>query len=502
MRAKSCALFFVSFILSTVSLTLTARAEVARDMQNIFVPVNRSSLIELPVAMDEILVANPDIADVHAHNPRNLTVVGKRKGQTNLRILDPKGRVVRDVNIVVGHDLPAIRRALRNFFPDEKIGVEMVNTSIALTGLVSSAYVVDKAVKIVEDFIHADGPNAANVRTESAAADSVALPSPEIMNMMQVASGQQVMLRVRVGELNREALKVLGVDLSAISRASGNGMVLLGTGAGIAPLVVADSGQPTVNPGDWWLPGGRRPTDIQGILGGTWQPDGPTGNSVGGLLKAMERDGLFKLLAEPNLVAISGEQAEFLAGGEIPIPVVQSSLSGGISVEYKPFGVAVKFTPQVLSENRIRMEVMPEVSEISTANSIQISGFTIPSISTRRAKTTVELAPGESFMIAGLIKDQMTSTIEQFPGVKEVPVLGALFRSTEFQRNETELVIAVTPYVVDPLKGSDVKLPTDDFRPASQMEMFFYGALGSLSGDVRALSQTPPVEGPIGFMVD
>lgn len=497
---KILALFILSF--GMLCVHNTAQAAIAQDMKTIIVPINRSSLIELNAPMNEVLVSNPDIADVHAHSPYSLTVLGKRKGETNVRVLDNHGKVMREITVMVGHDLPAIRHALKTFFPDEQIGVELVNTRIALTGLVSSASVADQAVKIVEDFIHADGPNAAQ-SPPATSTTQVANPSTEILNMLKVASGQQVMLRVRVGEVNREALKILGVDLNAISRASGDGLVMLGTGSGMAPLLVADSGQPTVNPGEWWLPGGRRPSDLQGIIGGAWQPDGPDGNTVGGVLKALERDGLFKLLAEPNLVAISGEQAEFLAGGEIPIPVVQGSgTTANISIEYKPFGVAVSFKPQVLSEHRIRMAVMPEVSEISAENSVEISGFTIPSISTRRAKTTVELAPGESFMIAGLIKDQVRSNIDQLPGVKEIPVLGALFRSTEFQRNETELVIAVTPYIVDPVKGSDVKLPTDDFRASSQMEMFFYGALGSLSGDARRVSQTPPVEGPIGFMVD
>jgi pilus assembly protein CpaC len=162
----------------------------------------------------------------------------------------------------------------------------------------------------------------------------------------------------------------------------------------------------------------------------------------------------------------------------------------------------VKFKPHVLSETRIRMEVSPEVSELDPTNALKISGFTIPALSTRRAKTTVELSPGESFMIAGLIKDETRSNIDQLPGVKELPILGALFRSTSFQRNETELVIAVTPYIVDPVKGSDVRLPTDNFMPASQMEMIFYGALGSLTGDASRISQTPSVEGPIGFMMD
>lgn len=471
------------------------------DIRNVFVPVHRSALIKLNKAMDEVLIADPEIADVHAHNQLNLTVVGKRKGQTNIRILNKEGEVMRDIEVTVGHDLPAIRRSLKNFFPNENIGVEMINTRVALTGQVSSAAVADQAVKIVEDFVHSDGPNAAQALISSAGAGSVEVPSPEILNLMQVTAGQQVMLRVRVGEIKREALKALGVDLNVVSQAAGSGLMAFGTGGGIASLVASD--ETPVNPGSFLLPGGQTPTNTHGVLVGRWQPNGVNGNTVAAALKALERDGLFKLLAEPNLVAVSGEEAEFLAGGEIPIPVVQGSGgSTSINIEFKPFGVAVRFTPQVLSENRIRMAVMPEVSEISTDNAVQISGFTIPSISTRRAKTTVELAPGESFMIAGLIKDEMQGTIEQLPGVKELPILGALFRSTEFQRNETELVIAVTPYIVDPLKGSDVKLPTDNFRPSSQMEMFFFGALGSLSGNAQAISQTPPVEGPIGFMVD
>lgn len=466
---------------------------------DIMVPVNRSTLVTLPAPMAEVMVANPEIADVHAHNPSNLTLVGKQVGRTSVRIFGKDEKILREFDVTVGYDLPAIRRALKNFLPDERIGVEMVNTSVALTGQISNAAVADKAIKITSDFILADLPKeekAAFTKAKMTELEQGKESSdPYILNMMQVISGQQVMLRVRVGEINREALKTLGIDLNVINRMSGSSLIALGTGTGLAGL------SSTGTPGSFALPADA---NVHGTLIGRWQPDGTGGDTVSGMLKALERDGLFKLLAEPNLVAVSGEEADFLAGGEIPVPVVQGgsgSTFANISIEYKPFGVAVKFTPFVLTENRIRMMVQPEVSEISTTNAVRVSGFDIPSISTRRAKTTVEMAPGESFMIAGLIKDQMRATIDQMPGVKELPVLGALFRSTEFQRDETELVIAVTPYIVDPVKSSDVKLPTDDFRPASQMEMFFYGALGSLGGNVRTLSQTP-LEGPVGFMVD
>ncbi len=463
----------------------------------LLVPVNRSTLVSFPVEMSEVAVANPDIADVHASGPSNLTVIGKKLGQTNLRVFDKNGALIREIDVQVGHDLPAIRRALKNFLPDQTIGVEMVHTSIALTGFVSSADAAERAVKIVKDFVRSTSD--VSSADKEPVQELIDNGDAQILNMLQVTSGQQVMLRVRVGEINREALKNLGIDLSAVGIVDGVNTISLGTGAGIGSLVApASTSEPTLLPGQFLLPGGRTPTNTRGVFSGVWRPGAGT---FGGLVKALERDGLFKLLAEPNLVAVSGEEAEFLAGGEIPVPVVQGgSNTNNISIEYKPFGVAVKFTPIVLSENRVRMAVQPEVSEISAENAIRVSGFEIPSISTRRAKTTIELAPGESFMIAGLIKDQMRATIDQVPGAKELPVLGALFRSNEFRRNETELVIAVTPYLVDPVKTDDVKLPTDNFRPASQMDMFFYGKLGGVSGSASAPTAGP--EGPVGFMVD
>lgn len=453
----------------------------------VFVPANRSMMLTLPVPMGEVVVASPDIADVHAHNSTHLTIMGKRNGQTNIRITDKKGALMRDMDVVVGYDLPAIRRSLKNFLPNENIGVEMVNTGVALTGQVSNSATGEKAVKITQDFLASSGEEA-----------------PTVLNFMQVTTGQQVMLRVRVGEIQRTALKNLGIDINVIGNGAGNNGVLFGTGGGIASIVAPTAGQTAVSPGVFLLPGGNVPTNTRGVLQGRWQPGGGANHSYSGLIKALEEDGLFKTLAEPNLVAISGEEAEFLSGGEIPIPVVQNgNNSNAVGIQYKPFGVAVKFSPSVLSENRIRMSVAPEVSEISANNHVTMNGFDVPSIETRRAKTTVELAPGESFMIAGLISDNTRASISQLPGAKELPILGALFRSTEFQRNETELVIAVTPYIVDPVKSSDIKLPTDDFRPASQMESFFFGALGSTSNPRRGRGKSQPAfEGPLGFMVD
>lgn len=475
-----CACALSSFMLQVPS---------ALAASGLFLPINRSSLVVVKTPIKEVVIANPDVADVYVNNSKTLTVIGKLAGHTNVRLFDGDGKLMQTLEVSVGYDLPAIRKALKNFLPDETIGVEMVNSSIALTGQVHSSTATDKALKIVQEYIG----NAAGDSKSAASAPTSEDGNqyPKILNMMKIISGQQVMLKVRVSEVNRDALKRLGIDPSLVL-SGGNftfGGALGSAISGLAVGAVANSTLPN-------------PDDIRGTSSFLWQSN--ANHRAGAVINALERDGLVKTLAEPNLVAVSGEQAEFLAGGEIPVVTPQSSSAGSnvtATVEYKPFGISVKFTPDVLSQNRIRMVVQPEVSEISTANSVVMNGFTIPSITTRRAKTTVELAPGESFMIAGLIKDNTKASIDQLPGLKELPVLGALFRSTEFQRNETELVISVTPYMVDPLKNSDVKLPTDDFRPASQMEMFFYGALGAITTDEHS-AYIPQLEGPTGFMVD
>lgn len=450
--------------------------------EDFVIPLNRSRLISTGPEIGEAMIANPQIADIHVHGPHRLSVIGVGRGDTTLRIMDKNGNVIQSVPISVTYDLPAIRKALREFLPTENIGVELVNTNLALTGEVSNATAIDRALEVASQFVQKDQSSDATTRRGA------------IVNLLQVTSGQQVMLRVRVGEIRRTALKRLGVNLQGFNR-NGNFGLEGATGSGI-PGITGDTNVTGI---------GKFPVDSAntfGILGGVLNR-GDMG--VGLTLEALETDGLLKVLAEPNLVALSGEKAEFLAGGEIPVPTPQSGGGNGtnlVTIEYKPFGVSVSFIPYVLSENKIRLNVFPSVSEISTENSVTLNGFQIPSLTTRRAKTTVELSPGESFMIAGLIRDNMTSALRQLPGVNEIPVLGSLFRSTEFQKNETELVIAVTPYLVDPLKSSDVRMPTDDFRPASTMEMFFYGALSSIGHGERVTSQTPSLEGPIGFMVE
>lgn len=447
---------------------------------NFYVPLNRSELISTNADMGEVIITDPDVADVFVHGKRKVSVLGKAIGQTTLRIFDPERKLLRSVDVTVTYDLPAVRRALREFLPHERIGVSVVNTRMALTGNVTSAEAANSAMEIAEEFTSGKLTVA---EAKSRPARVAAGPRSPVLNMMKISAGQQVMLRIRIGEIQRSALKNIGVNLTAIN--SGTYGFLLGTGTGQYGDVSGDN--PVFGFGQF-----TNAADSFGLIGGSTRI-GEVG--LAGTINALERDGLLKVLAEPNLTALSGEEAQFLAGGEFPIPVPQQL--GTTTIQYKPFGVALKFTPYVLSENRLRIQVQPEVSEISNERTITTAdGFIAPSIITRRASTTVELAPGESFMIAGLIRDNMSSQISELPGVGEIPVLSALFRSTSFQRNETELVIAVTPYLVDPLKGSDIKLPTDDFRPASFMDTIFFGSLSGIH------ETSPSPEGPSGFMVD
>lgn len=551
--------------LCTAAALLALFASPASAAEEVMVPLHRSVLIHLPQNMSEVIVADPEIADIYPHGKNKLSIIGKRVGITTVRAFSEDNSLIRSIDVTIGYDLPMIRKTLKDLMPYESIGVEMVNTNLALTGQVSSTLAAAQALKIVDQFVSMPAMGGGQGGGQQAAGQG---PSPasgagggqtggektgeirsNILNLMEVVSGQQVMLRVRVGEIRRTALKNLGVNLQAVSNgadtvfsvATGKGLtqgvgnlgrtfttgstatsssLVQGIGSGVldgVPLVnnYSDLTRTTTSTlgGIGGVTNGLggftvNPDESFGSFGATFLND--NGKGISGMLDALEQNGLFKVLAEPNLVALSGEEAKFLAGGEFPILVPQGGGTGAgagtagafVTVQFKPFGVSVKFKPTVLTESRIRMSVEPEVSELNPSASVVLNNISIPGLNTRRASTVIELSPGESFMIAGLISDNMRSTVSQVPGLGEIPILSALFRSTAFRREETELVLAVTPYLVDPMASGDVKLPTDNFAPASIMESFFYGALGTLNGDARRIGQTPQVEGPIGFMVD
>lgn len=398
----------------------------AGDVVSITVPKNQAELITLPQNMTKVIIADRKVAGVVKHDARKVSIIGHGLGSTDIRFMNG-ARIARQVNVTVTQDFPSIRKTLKELFPNEEVGVKPVQHAVALTGVVSNAETARNIINVVEKIIG----------QESEVAD---LGDKGIINLMKLRDGQQVMLRVQVGEIRRDAVKNMGLGAHAVIT---------------------------------------------------------QGNAV---LGALEKDSLFKVLAEPNLVAISGETADFLAGGEIPLPVSQGN--GNVAVDYKPFGVGVKYTPFVLTENRIRLIVESEVSELGDRVPMVANTYSIPSIATRRAKTTVELAPGESFMIAGLISDNSKTNISEVPGLASIPVLSALFRSAEFQRNETELVIAVTPYLVDPIEHKDLSLPTDDFRTPSTMEMFLFGEMGAANNNQSSSSSNQGLEGVVGYMLD
>jgi pilus assembly protein CpaC len=436
-------------------------ANISFAATDLFISVNRSEMITLPQSVSEIIVSDDSVADVKVHNSTRVSIVGRSIGSTPIKFLDEDGGEIAAYEITVGHDLPAIRRAVTSFFPNELVGIEMVKDKVALTGIISSAENADRIVKVVAQYTGGDAES--------------------IINLADLRSGQQVMLRVRVGEMQRNVLRNLGLNFGSIG-SSGDFLFGIASGTGI-PVLAGDSTRVAVD-------------QAARGAGAIVFDDGSSLHTSA--IEALEQNGLIKIMAEPNIVAYSGEEAEFLAGGEFAIPVTDKD--GNTDVEFKQYGIAVKFVPLVLADNRIRLIVAPEVSEIDSNADTNVDG--IPGLISRKVKTTVELASGETLMIAGLMRENVASTIDDVPGVAEIPVLSALFRSTSYRRNETELVIAVTPYLVEPVANDDLKFPTDNFRPASVLEGFFYGALGSLSGDAQRISQTPPVEGPIGFMID
>ncbi|CDX51650.1 conserved exported hypothetical protein [Mesorhizobium plurifarium] len=378
--------------------------------------------IHLSAPAASIFIADPTIADFQAPSNKTVFVFGKKSGRTSLFALDANGEALAQLNIVVTEPIEDLRAMLRTRVGDYPIHVSYTPRGAILSGTAPNAQVVDTATKVTEQFL-GDGA--------------------QVDNEIQVAGSLQVNLSVRVAEVSRSAMKELGINLSAFGKI-GNLTVGLASGKG----------------------GGSGAASGGGTAGVAYN-DGNV--SLGAVLDALAKEHVASVLAEPNLTAMSGESANFLAGGEFPIPVVQGS--GQVSVEFRHFGIGLEFVPTVLNNELINIRVKSEVSELSTQGAVQISGISVPAVSTRRADTAVELGSGQSFAIGGLIRRNVNTDIRSFPWLGDVPILGALFRSSSFQKEETELVIIVTPYIVRP--GSNPKqmsTPTDRLGSASDVE--------------------------------
>lgn len=420
------------------------------------IPMNRAVVVETDTPFAELSIANPGIADISTLSDRSIYVLGKTPGRTTLTILGPDGQLVSNVEVRVTPDVAEFRERLQQILPNERIEVRTANDGIVLSGVVSSISRLDAALQLAQRY------------------------APErVSNLMTVGGTQQVMLRVRFSEMQRSVAKNLGVSLNA-----------LGSRAGVSTGVFAN-----------------QPVGAEELISATPRY-GALGVSLGGgsfsaqvLLEALETNGLARTLAEPNLTALSGQEASFLAGGEFPIPVRDSD--GAIVIEYKPFGVELEFTPRVLDDKVINLSLMAAVSGIDGTASTTQDGVPVQAFRRRETATTVELRDGESFAIAGLLEDDFRAAASQVPWLGDIPVLGALFRSSEYRREQTELVIIITAHLVTPTRGEVLAMPTDRVRPPTERELFLNGRVagGQATGAVAEVSRQG-FSGSYGYTMD
>ncbi|MEM1193380.1 MAG: type II and III secretion system protein family protein [Pseudomonadota bacterium] len=436
--------------------------------KSIILPLNKAAIVNLPSSAADVLVSQPSIVDAVVRSSRRVYLLGLSVGETNAFFFDNQGRQILNLEIRVERDMDAITDLLRRLMPDSRITLDAINDNVVIRGSVNSNSEAANAQTVVSRFV--GNPD-------------------NVINMLSVRQRDQVMLRVRVVEMQHQLMKQLGVNT--------NGTVTLDDiqlGFAASNAVGATGG-----------------------FSGTGGINGPIGDltNLDVAFEALETTGLVRILAEPNLTAISGESANFLAGGEFPVPVGQRN--GILSVEFREFGVGLGFTPVVLDKGRINLKVSTEVSDITTDNAIIVPGATtvdadgqliagpslqIPGLSVRRANTTVELASGGSLVMAGLLQEDLRSTMQGVPGLKDVAVLGQLFRSRDFENSQTELVIIVTPFIVKGTQLANLTDPSEGFVPTSDLQNILFGKVASTYGLANTDTGDKSLQGPLGFILD
>lgn len=452
---------FLAGALASALLATTAMAQAVGSYE-LDVSAGKSQVLETPGPYTDVMIGDAKIADVVPLTRHSVYVVGKSVGSTSLSIYGPGKRLMEAVNVVVEPDIQTLQSRLRQLVPDEKdVAIHSSNGSLVLSGTVSSPAALHQIDELAET-----------------------LDPGKVVNMLGVEGTQQVQLEVRFVEMERTVAKALSINVNRTST-SGNPLFQFSSGGQSLGSVAGSPGFAALS---------------------FLTPDG----NLTVALDALEAKGVVKTLAEPTLVAMSGDTASFLAGGEIPIPSPQVTGTGAavITVVYQEFGISLAFTPTILRDGMINLAVKPEVSSIDPAFNVNASGFTIPGLKVRRASTTVELRDGESFTIAGLLSDNYQNAVSAFPVLGDIPVLGALFRSPNFQSDKTELVIVITPHLVVARRGP-VALPTDHFTPPSDYELFLFGMLAGEGANIRPedralMSQDPAkggVEGPYGHVL-
>jgi pilus assembly protein CpaC len=469
--------------LALVSAPAAHAQSMTRPANDFVLSIGRGQLVTIGGAMADVFVANDSVADVQIKSQRQLYVFGKAGGETTIYASNAAGDIIWSANVRVGSNIDSVDQMLRMAMPDAKVAVSTMGTNtFLLTGTVSSPEDASEAARLVNAFVGKE----ANVITR-----------------LKTATPLQVNLRVKFAEVSRSLVKQIGASLTSVDDSGG---FKFGIGQGQAFKQVAPS---FVDP----VTGLRQPMGPMAV-GPNYKGEGyniinqiATGTTIAGAGRLFGMDvlgaldmgetlGLVTSLSEPNLTALSGETADFLAGGEYPIPISQGL--GSTSVEYKRFGVSLAYTPTVLANGRISLRVRPEVSELSSQGSIQLNGFNVPALTVRRAETTIELGSGQSFMIAGLMGNNAQNTVKKMPGAGDLPILGSLFRSTNFQRGETELVIVVTPYLVNPVDANEIKLPTDGYQNPNDIQRIFGNMENNgKSGGSRPLPTAAPSGAPV-----
>ncbi|UWQ06929.1 type II and III secretion system protein family protein [Aliiroseovarius crassostreae] len=424
------------------SIPTGASAETLRVMKGaassaLNVPMNRAVVVESEVPFAELSIANPGIADFSTLSDRTIYVLGKAPGRTTLTLLGGDGRLITNVEIHVAPDIAEFKERLRQILPGEPIEVRTANDGIVLSGTVSSIGRMDRALDLASRY----------------APDRVS-------NLMTVGGTQQVMLKVRFAEMQRSVRKALSGSL-AIKGGTNLGVV---SETGTWLDGANDLGNSTITPSS-----GTEGAFALGFNAGAFE--------IGILLEALESKGVVRTLSEPNLTALSGQEASFLAGGEYPVPVANGD--NGISIDYKPFGIEMTFTPRVLADDVINLDLKAAVSGLDSTVSFNNGGFNVNAFRRRETSTVVELRDGESFAIAGLIEDDFRDLSGQVPWLGDIPVLGSLFRSAEYERRQSELVVIVTAHLVTPTRGDALALPTDRIKPPSEQELFLFGKTAS-----------------------
>lgn len=461
------------------------------------VPLYKSTIVPMDRAAVRVSVGNPGVADILVIRSRELYVVGKALGSTNVVVWDDSGRAYSSLDIEVTHDLDTLKSKLYELLPGERIAVQSAQEQLILSGQVSSAARVSAAMELAKGFLpdciaaSSDAPGA----QKSGGRGDTSCKKGGVLNLMQVGGAQQVMLKVTVAEMASSVVKRLESSLNLLQFGANSGRFSGGAVSGGASFP------------DAVAPGGTRAPIFGDVTSGTLGPIGPAldefapnlptieatglflgyleGNTfVQAVLDVSKRNGLAKILSEPTLTTMTGQEASFLSGGEFPVPVPQGGLTGGVTIQFKEFGVGLKFLPVVLDSGRINMALNVSVSEISGDNAVAIgttgstSTFVIPSLTKRSASSTVELGDGQTIGIAGLINDNMREFVQKFPLLGDLPIIGALFRSQEYRSGQSELVIFVTPHLARAIDREHYRRPTDTFVPPGDLEFYLLGKMG------------------------